>query len=165
MEYFAPADGGDAVIAVLTVVLYRRRRDMGLMVGALALYYWSLFGAWSIVIDKTGGFSGKHYYYLENKLFPIALDSDYMLALGLYAGFIIVAQLTLLRGAARGRRERPIPRLILRHEPILIVGVPGRRRQLFHHPRQTRRRLGAEHLGISGTRALRPTNGSRCTRC
>lgn len=111
-----------AVIAVLACVLYQRRRDMGVIVGALALYYWSLFGAWSIIIDKTGGFSGKHYYYLEYKLFPIALDSDYMLALGLYAGFIIVAQLTLL-AALSPWRERPIPRLILRHEPILIAAV------------------------------------------
>ena len=110
------------VIAVLTWILYRRQRDAGVIVGALALYYWSLFGAWSIIVDKTGGFSGKHYYYLEYKLFPIALDSDYMLALGLYAGFIIVAQLTLLAALSRGR-QRPIPRLILRHEPILIAAV------------------------------------------
>ena len=110
-----------AVIAALAWALYRRRRDAGLLLGVGALYYWSLLGAWSIVIDKTGGFSGKHYYYLEYKLFPISLDSRYMLTLGLYAGFIIVAQLTLLAALSR-RRERPIPRLILRHEPILVAG-------------------------------------------
>lgn len=120
MQYFAMLSVSTAVIAALACVLYQRRRDMGLIVGVLALYYWSLFGAWSIVIDKTGGFSGKNYYYLENKLFPIALDSHYMLALGLYAGFILVAQLTLLAALPR-TRERPIPRLILRHEPILIA--------------------------------------------
>ena len=77
-------------------VLYQRRRDAGIFAGTLALYYWSLLGAWSIVIDKTGGFSGKHYYYLEHKLFPISLDRYYLLTLALYAGFIILAQLTLL---------------------------------------------------------------------
>ena len=41
-----------------------------------ALYYWTLYGAWYIVIDKTGGFSGKNYHYLEYKLFPISLDPD-----------------------------------------------------------------------------------------
>jgi hypothetical protein len=120
MEYFAMLGVSTAVIAALAWTLYQRRHDLGLIVGALALYYWSLFGAWSIVLDKTGGFSGKNYYYLEYKLFPIALNSHYMLALGLYAGFIIVAQLTLL-AALPGTRERPIPRLILRHEPILIA--------------------------------------------
>ena len=55
------------VIAVLMFALYRQRRDMGVVVGAVALYYWSLYGAWSIVIDKTGGFSGQHYQYLESK--------------------------------------------------------------------------------------------------
>jgi len=120
MEYFVMLSVSTAVIAALACVLYQRSRDVGVIVGALALYYWSLFGAWSIVIDKTGGFSGKNYYYLENKLFPVALDSHYMLALGLYAGFIVVVQLTLLAALPRAR-ERPIPRLILRHEPILIA--------------------------------------------
>jgi hypothetical protein len=120
MKYFAMLGGSTAVIAALACVLYQRRRDVGLIVGLLALYYWSLLGAWSIIIDKTGGFSGKNYHYLEYKLFPVALDSHYMLALGLYAGFIIVAQLTLL-AALPHRPERPIPRLILRHEPILIA--------------------------------------------
>ena len=55
-----------------------------------------LFGAWYIVIDKTGGFSGKHYGYLESKLFPIALDRNYLVTLGLYAVFIILVELTLL---------------------------------------------------------------------
>jgi len=120
MEYFAILGVSTAVIAALAFALYRLRRDVGLIVGALALYYWSLLGAWSIVVDKTGGFSGKNYHYLEYKLFPIVLDSRYMLTLGLYAGFIAVAQLTLLAALPR-TRERAIPRLILRHEPILVA--------------------------------------------
>ena len=104
MQYFAMLSVSTAVIAALACVLYQRRRDMGLIVGALALYYWSLFGAWSIVIDKTGGFSGKNYHYLENKLFPIALDSHYMLALGLYAGFITGGPTDAARGSAEDAR-------------------------------------------------------------
>jgi hypothetical protein len=121
VKYFAMLGASTTVIAALACALYQRRRDMGLIVGVLALYYWSLFGAWSIILDKIGGVSGKNYYYLENKLFPIVLDSHYMLALCLYAGFIVVAQLSLLAALPR-TRERPIPRLILRHDPILIVG-------------------------------------------
>ena len=120
MEYFAILAVSTAIIAALSWAIYRIRRDAGIIVGVLALYYWSLLGAWSIVIDKTGGFSGKHYYYLETKLFPVALDSDYMIALALYAGFIVVTLLTLLACLSR-RRGKAVPRLILRHEPIVIL--------------------------------------------
>ena len=64
------------MIAVLAVVLYRRHGELSVVVGIAALYYWSLYGAWWIVIDKTGGFSGQHYHYLENKMFPVALDGS-----------------------------------------------------------------------------------------
>jgi len=122
MEYFTLLAAATLVIAALAAALYAQRRDVGLIVGIAALYYWSLYGAWSIVIDKTGGFSGQHYQYLEAKMFPIALDGRYLLALALYAGFIILLELTLLVGLSR-RRERPIPRLILRHEAILVAGL------------------------------------------
>ena len=121
MEYFAILVVVTVVIGVLTVALYRQRREMGLVTGCAVLYYWSLFGAWSIIIDKTGGFSGKNYQYLEYKLFPVSLDAAYRNTLGLYAGFIIVVQVTLLLALSR-RRERVIPRLVLRHDPILALG-------------------------------------------
>src|ERR1700731_4060 len=121
MQFFAMLGVSTVVIAALAWTLYRRSRDLGILAGTLALYYWSLLGAWSIVIDKTGGFSHKHYYYLENKLFPVFLDSRYMMALGLHAGFIIIAQLTLVIALSR-QRTKPIPRLVLRHDPILIAG-------------------------------------------
>lgn len=121
MEYFAILAVVTVVIGVLTAALYRQRREAGLVIGCAVLYYWSLFGAWSIIIDKTGGFSGKHYHYLEYKLFPISLDAAYRTTLGLYAGFIIVVQLTMLTALSR-RRERAIPRLVLRHDPILAIG-------------------------------------------
>ena len=74
MEYFALLGVTTAIIAVLAWVLYRQRGDIGLVAGIVALYYWSLYGAWSIIIDKSGGFSGQQYYYLERKMFPVALD-------------------------------------------------------------------------------------------
>ena len=110
------------VIMVLTLALYRKRRDVGFLVGMTALYYWTLYGAWYIVIDKMGGLSGKHYQYLEYKMFPISLDSDYMLTLALYAGFIILIQLTLLVALSPDKGIE-IPRLVMRHEPILIISV------------------------------------------
>jgi hypothetical protein len=121
LEYFAILAVATVVIGVLTLALYRLRRDAGLVIGCAVLYYWSLLGAWSIIIDKTGGFSGRNYQYLEYKLFPVSLDAAYRTTLGLYAGFIIVAQLTILMALSR-QRERAIPRLILRHDPILAIG-------------------------------------------
>ncbi|MEO8097080.1 MAG: hypothetical protein ABI811_05220 [Acidobacteriota bacterium] len=118
MEYYAFLTAVTTVIALLAVILYRKSRDLGTVIGTAALYYWSLFGAWYIVIDKSGGSSGKNYQYLETKMFPIALDSDYMLALGLYSAFIIVLQITLL--LLIPSREAPAaPRLLLWHGPIL----------------------------------------------
>jgi hypothetical protein len=122
MEYFAFLTVATIAIAALTWALYQKRGDIGLVVGSAALYYWSLYGAWFIVVDKTGGFSGQNYYYLERKLFPIVLDGNYMLTLGTYAGFIVLIQLTLLAALARPRR-REIPRLVLRHGPILGIGA------------------------------------------
>jgi hypothetical protein len=122
MEFFSLLAIVTAVIAALTLALYRKRRDVGFLVGIGALYYWTLYGAWYIVIDKTGGFSGKNYHYLEYKLFPVSLDSDYMLTLLLYSGFIILVQVTLLLTVATDKRIE-IPRLVLRHGPILIIAV------------------------------------------
>jgi hypothetical protein len=121
MEYFTLLGTATAVIAVLAAALYRERGDLGVVAGIAALYYWSLYGAWSIVIDKSGGFSGQHYQYLETKMFPIVLDERYLLTIGLYAGFIILVELTLL-AALSCRRPRQIPRLVLRHEAILLAG-------------------------------------------
>jgi hypothetical protein len=120
VEYFAVLTAATVIIAALALALFRKRRDYGVLVGVAALYYWSLYGAWYLVIDKTGGFSGKNYSYLEQKLFPIALDSDYMLTLGLYSGFIILVELTLLIALKRRLRVE-VPTLTLRHGPILLI--------------------------------------------
>jgi hypothetical protein len=121
MEFFAFLITATTIIAALTIALYRRRRDAGIVVGVAALYYWTLYGAWYIVIDKTGGFSGKYYHYLEQKLFTISLDSNYMMTLVLYSGFIIIALLTMAAALSR-KRVRPIPPLKMHHQPILILG-------------------------------------------
>ncbi len=121
MEYYELLTVATAIIAVLAAVLYQTRRDVGILVGIAALYYWSLYGAWWVVIDKSGGWSGKFYHYLEFKMFAIALDDNYLLTIALYAAFIITVELTLLV-AVTTRPMRPFPRLKLRHEPILLLG-------------------------------------------
>jgi hypothetical protein len=122
MEYFSLLGVATVVIAALTLALYRKTKNVGFIIGVAALYYWTLYGAWYIVIDKTGGFSGKHYQYLEGKMFALALDNDYMLTLALYAGFIIVIQLTLLITLKVDKRTE-IPRLVMHHGPILVLAA------------------------------------------
>ena len=122
MEFFLMIGAATVLIAVLTAVVYQKHKDVGLLVGMGAFYYWTLYGAWYIVIDKMGGFSGKNYHYLEFKMFPLALDGTYMLTLALYAGFILVILLTLLVSVSKDRRLE-VPRLMLRHEPILIISI------------------------------------------
>jgi len=123
MEYFALLAIATLVIVVLAAAIYSKRRDPGSVVGIAALYYWSLFGAWFIVIDKTGGFSGKSYGYLEGKLFAIALDTNYLITIGLYAVFIIVVELTMLLLVAPVSEETSAAPLILRHGPILLIAI------------------------------------------
>ena len=60
------------------------------------MYYWSLFGAWSIVSDRLGGMEAKSYGYLEEKLFPVNLDATYLTTLALYTAFIVVAEMCVL---------------------------------------------------------------------
>lgn len=125
MQYYTLLTTATAIIVILAVAVYRRSRDWGTVIGTAALYYWSLYGAWYVVIDKTGGFSGKHYHYLETKMFPVALDGNYLLAIGLYAAFIIGVQLTLLL-VLPAKAERPLPRLRMQHGPILMIaGAAG----------------------------------------
>ena len=120
MEYYALLTTITIIIVVLAFAVYRKTSDWGTAMGTAALYYWSLYGAWSIILDKSGGSSGKNYQYLESKMFPIFLDSDYMLALTLYGAFIILVQLTILAFAG-GKKRIQLPRLLLRHEPILLM--------------------------------------------
>ncbi len=122
MEYYALLTAVTLIIAAFAALIYARTGELGTLLGTAALYYWSLFRAWYIVIDKNGGSSGKHYQYLETKMFPIALDSDYMLTLCLYAAFIIVVQIALLL-LIPARDARPLPRLLIRHEPILLMTI------------------------------------------
>ncbi len=120
MPYYTALTTATVMIAVLAFAVYRRSRDLGTLVGTAALYYWSLYGAWYVVLDKRGGFSGKSYHYLERKMFPLALDSDYLTAICLYAGFIICFQVTMLL-LLPAAKELPLVRLRLRHEPILLI--------------------------------------------
>src|SRR5438270_416107 len=90
MEFYFVLTVSTAIIAAMAGVLWLKTRSVSFPLGLAFIYYWSLYGGWSIVIDKLGGDSGKHYDYLEDRLFPIYLDDYYYWSLILYATFIIV---------------------------------------------------------------------------
>jgi hypothetical protein len=96
MEFYFVLGAATAAITALTALLLLRTRHIGFVVGFGLLYYWSLYGAWSVFAERTGGDGGKGYDYLTEKMFPVDLDEHYMAALVLYAVFILVIQLTLL---------------------------------------------------------------------
>lgn len=106
------------LIAALALSLRQRTGDWSPVVVSGALYYWSLFGAWGLIQDKLGGYSGKKYHYLESRLFPIDLDANYAWSLAMYAAFVISAQLTALV-LARRRPAAAAARLRISHGRLL----------------------------------------------
>jgi len=80
----------------LAAWIWLKTRNVSFPLGLALIYYLSLYGAWSIVTDKLGGDSGKHYYYLEEKLFSVALDANYFYSLILYSAFIVALEIVLL---------------------------------------------------------------------
>lgn len=107
MSYYLLAASASAVTAWLTWRIWRKTRDVSFVVGLSLIYYWSLYGAWSIIADGLGSTAPRRYYYLYDKLFPIALDHDYFLTLLLYALFLIGIALTVLKVARDPENARP----------------------------------------------------------
>ncbi|MFT3885373.1 MAG: hypothetical protein QM724_08075 [Flavobacteriales bacterium] len=72
--------------------LYRRTRDVSVVVGAVVLFLWTFAGAWFFIGDAALGFPGFRiglgYYYLMEKMFPFVLDGNYLLSLACYALFM-----------------------------------------------------------------------------
>ena len=96
MDFYLLLTGVTTVILLLAWLVWSRTRHLSFPLGIGLIYYWSLFGAWSIVQDRLGGASGKRYDYLEAKLFPVMLDEHYLMTLLLYAAFIILIEIALL---------------------------------------------------------------------
>ena len=122
MEFYVLLAFLTLAIFALTLAVWRKTRELAFPLGIGFLYYWSLFGAWSIVTDKLGGQSGMHYEYLERKMFSIKLDSNYFYAIVLYALFIIVVQVIILIFSRQGGAENrhTLPRQIS-HAAILYI--------------------------------------------
>lgn len=80
--------GLTALTAACTWLLWTRTKNIGFLLGMLAIYFWTLQGAWGISATIHQGNWNQDWTYLLNKMFPVALDRDYMLALTYYGIFI-----------------------------------------------------------------------------
>jgi hypothetical protein len=96
MEFYLILTLTTSAIAALAALLYLKTRHIGFPVGVALLYYWSLYGAWSIVMAQMSGESGKQYEYLAQRMFPVELNDHYLMTLVLYAAFIGLVEMTLL---------------------------------------------------------------------
>ncbi|HZO90852.1 MAG TPA: hypothetical protein VFB38_21170 [Chthonomonadaceae bacterium] len=135
MEFYVLLAVATIAIVVLGGLVWLRTRNLAFPIGIFFLYYWSLYGGWSIVTDKLGGDSGKHYYYLEDKLFAIQLDDNYFWSLAFYALFIIAVEIAILIFIRPERKTLPVAPLEISH-PLLIAlsGLSGLASYLIIRP-------------------------------
>src|SRR5882757_9751100 len=129
MEFYALLAALTLAIGGLALLLWRQTHSIAILMGIGFLYYWSLFGAWSLVYDLSGGDSGMHYQYLFDKMFPVDLDGDYFLAIMYLGLFVIAVELTLLWGLPDSLVPKPLSteRIIRISHPKLLAlcGLAG----------------------------------------
>lgn len=127
MPYYTVLTIATVIIGLLALVTWRRTGSVAFPIGIALLYYWTLLGAWFIVIDLLGGNSGMRYHSYFYQVTPIRLDSDYLWTLVLYGIFIIVIELAVLHFVrAPGFDEPTIPPIRISHAKILaLASVTG----------------------------------------
>lgn len=124
MEFYVLLSFLTFVILALALAIWRKTGEIAFPLGIGFFYYWSLFGAWSIITDKLGGDSGMHYDYLELKLFTVKLDANYWEALVLYALFVVVVEVVLLAAVKRKSSGcQNLEPLRISHTTILVVSA------------------------------------------
>jgi hypothetical protein len=123
MQYYIVLTIATGIIALVGVLLWLKTKSLIFPFGLAFIYYLSLYGAWFIVFDKSGGDSGMHYAYLEEKMFPINLNEYYLASLIVYTIFIVaLAGTTLLFvRPCKGKRGHHVRPLTILHVPIIIV--------------------------------------------
>lgn len=123
MPYYVLLTISTTLIVALAGWIWFRARNVSFPLGLALIYYLSLYGAWSVVTDKLGGDSGKHYDYMEAKLFSVALDDNYFYSLILYSVFIVVLEVVLLMIVRPASVQgRPIGQPIqICHRTVLLI--------------------------------------------
>ncbi len=110
---------GTGLFTYLTILIYKRSREISYILGFGALFIWTIAGGWLITIDRLtlmrGMKFGLHYYGYFEKLFPVYLDLDYFLAILYYFVFLFVIQITILFSFKKRKQESPV-----QNRPIFV---------------------------------------------
>lgn len=126
MKFYLVLTVSTGITLILTWILWLRSKNIAFPLGIALIYYWTLYGAWSIV--WLGGYGGEHYHYIYEQLFPIYLNDNYLFALIYLALFILVIQATLLCFVKRPNvrlKSRPPPIQIAHAAILSIAAVAG----------------------------------------
>jgi len=112
------------LMGLLAAGLWRKSGTPVFAMGLAFIYYWTFYGGFDVVTDLLGGQSGKRYHYLFDKMFPVALDGDYWLALSLYLLFVLALGWSLLAiiPSRTGADGTPGRRVRLSASRLLLFG-------------------------------------------
>jgi hypothetical protein len=124
MEHIAVLTIATLLIALLSLLVWRKTKSVAFMIGFGFLYFWTLYGAWFTITDNLQEEKGERYQYLFFKLFPIYLDDDYLWTLVIYSLFVLVIQLTVLYFAKLPEQEI-LPERPLRLAHLKVVWISG----------------------------------------
>lgn len=80
---------------ILTVLVWRKSSQFGPVAFLLFVYYFSLYGAWDIIVSKTLG-AYADWWYLESKLVGIEIENSYIISLLYYSLFFASAAIPFL---------------------------------------------------------------------
>jgi len=124
LRYYILLTVSTLVISTLAVLIVRKTRQIGFIFGILCLYFWSLFGAWTVVTEKLYGGEMVSFAYLYYKMFPVYLDDDYFLGLVIYSLFAIIVEIVVLWLAESPPAVEVLPPrvMIVSHWRILAMG-------------------------------------------
>jgi len=126
MPYFLTLGLLSAIFFTLVILLWKKTGNMMIVIGMLLLYYWTLAGAWFIIYDQLTGNAGErwglHYYSYFDKLFPVALNPDYLRSILYYGIFLIsIAGILWWRAPATKNASRPKQEPIAVHHGLFIL--------------------------------------------
>lgn len=129
MSYYAVLGVSTTIIVIMAALIWSKTKSPSFLLGLAFLYYWSLFGGWTIVTDRLSNEAGhRKYGYLEEKLFPVHLDDNYFWTLVYYAMFIITIEtvlLLMLWAVRTDGQPRPAPVRISHLMILAIASVAG----------------------------------------
>lgn len=97
------------VIFFLMFLIWVKTKEISFIFGLLIVFLFTIMGGWVITIDlifdNICDKYGFNYYYLFDKMFPVSLDGDYLMAIVFYSLFVIFIELAILVFAAKKKKN------------------------------------------------------------